>query len=238
MDLSDYLGYSGVVGKAESGSVKATLYTDFLKTLPTGTYNLTVSFDDGGVGSLPIEIKNPTPTVDRDDNSDSGSSGGGGGGGGASGGSSSATTAAPTLTVDAAKAKAKAAVASAQASGRSKARIAHTGEIKVTPAAWAAFGNIGVDFDFIEGNVVQTRITVNNPSMMTREMLFSGSVKGSVVDRIRAFFEKWFGNRIRVIHLDQTSNFGQPVEIAAKVDLARWDTKKLVFYAYDKASNL
>jgi len=42
--LSGWQGYSGTLGKAEEGSVKITLYKEFLATLPNGSYTLTVSF--------------------------------------------------------------------------------------------------------------------------------------------------------------------------------------------------
>jgi len=55
--LSGYPGYAPVLGHAEAGSVKVTLYKEFLKTLPNGVYSLTVSFSDGGEGELEFEIQ-------------------------------------------------------------------------------------------------------------------------------------------------------------------------------------
>jgi mRNA-degrading endonuclease HigB of HigAB toxin-antitoxin module len=40
-----------------------------------------------------------------------------------------------------------------------------------------------------------------------------------------------------VLHLDQTADWGQPVDLAAKVDLTDMDTENLCFYSYDKAGN-
>ena len=37
--------------------------------------------------------------------------------------------------------------------------------------------------------------------------------------------------------MDQAEPWGQPVEIAAKVDLTGMDTKNLYFYSYDKKTN-
>ena len=42
---------------------------------------------------------------------------------------------------------------------------------------------------------------------------------------------------MRVIYLDQRTDWGQPVNIAARVDLTGMDTKNLHFYSYDKAAN-
>lgn len=229
VNLSGYGNYSGVLGTAESGSVRVTLNKEFLQTLPSGIYTLNVGFADGGSGSAPIEIKN-TPVISKNGGSNSDSDSGG-----SPGTSSTTGTLTSALTVDAAKAKA--AALSAQSSGRGKARITHTGEIKVDAAAWAAFGGMGVDFDTVEGGAVQVRVTVKEPGRMTKEMLLSGEVKGSTVNARRAFFEKWFKNRVRIIHLEQSGSFGQAVEIAARVDLTGMDPDDLVFYSYDKTAN-
>ncbi len=47
-----YPGYNGVAGIAEEGSVKVTLYKEFLATLPAGEYKLEAAFDDGGVQNI------------------------------------------------------------------------------------------------------------------------------------------------------------------------------------------
>ena len=47
-----YPGYSGVAGIAEEGSVKVTLYKEFLATLPAGEYKLEAFFNDGGVQNI------------------------------------------------------------------------------------------------------------------------------------------------------------------------------------------
>ena len=158
--------------------------------------------------------------------------------GGSSGRDSTNYTAAParsSLTVD--ESKAKAALADMQKSSRSKARITGNGEIKVTPDAWKTFGTTAVDFDTVANGAVQVRVTVKEPGKMTKEMLLSGSVTGSTVEARKTFFEKWYKNKVRVIHLDQAGDWSQPVEIAAKVDLTGMDTTNLHFYSYDKASN-
>ncbi|MDL2233687.1 MBG domain-containing protein [Ruminococcaceae bacterium OttesenSCG-928-L11] len=241
IDLSGYGGYSGVVGKAESGSVKVTLYKEFLQTLPDGTYTLTVGFNDGGSGSLPIEIKNTLVDNNSDNsnnnnsnNNSSGNKSGGGGSGGSGGGGGAALTR-PILTVN--EAKAKAALTDMQKTGRKKARITGNGQIKMTPSAWQALGSTPVDFDTLAKGAVQLRITVKNPGKMTSEMHLSGELTGSAVNARKAFFEKWFKNKVQVIHLDQSGSFGQPVEIVAKVDLTGMNAKQLVLYVYDRATN-
>ena len=140
-----------------------------------------------------------------------------------------------TLMVDAAKAKA--ALSGMQTGGRSRARISHTGSIKVLAEAWTAFGDTAVDFDTIADGAVQVRVTVPTPGKMTGDMLLSGAVSGSTVEARKAFFEKWFVSKLQVIHLEHTGSFSQPVEVAAKVDLTGMDTTNLYFYSYDKVSN-
>ncbi len=69
------------------------------------------------------------------------------------------------------------------------------------------------------------------------DLAVMGRTTGGEVDRLRATFERWFGNKIRAIHLDNTEPFGGEVHIAAKTDLSGWDTKRLHFYSYDPATN-
>lgn len=84
---------------------------------------------------------------------------------------------------------------------------------------------------------VQVQLTFPQPNKITTDMKVSGWVKGSIVDSRKAFFEKWYSNKLRIVHLDHTGSFGQPVEVAAKVDLTGMDTANFYFYSYDKASN-
>ena len=67
--------------------------------------------------------------------------------------------------------------------------------------------------------------------------MLSGWVKGDAVDSIKGIFEKWFENKVRIIHLEQQGAWGQPVQIAARVDLSGMDTENLHFYSYDKKAN-
>ncbi|MDL2233686.1 carbohydrate-binding domain-containing protein [Ruminococcaceae bacterium OttesenSCG-928-L11] len=168
-------------------------------------------------------------------NNNSGNKSGGSGSGGSGGGGGGAAPTRPILTVN--ETKAKAALADMQKTGRKKARITGNGQIKMTPSAWQALGSTLVDFDTLAKGAVQLRITVKNPGKMTSEMHLSGELTGSAVNARKAFFEKWFKNKVQVIRLDQSDSFGQPVEIVAKVDLTGMSTKQLVFYVYDRATN-
>ena len=128
------------------------------------------------------------------------------------------TTVPSVLVVD--MAKAKATLADMAKSGTNKARISHTGEIRVLAEVWQVFGSVPVDFDTLDADAVQVRISVPNPGLMKGEVMLSGYVKGNIVDSRKAFFEKWFKNKVQVIHFDQAEPWGQPVEIAAKWKLA------------------
>jgi hypothetical protein len=85
--------------------------------------------------------------------------------------------------------------------------------------------------------VVQVQLTFPEPTKFTTGMQVSGWVKGSVADSRRAFFEKWYGNELRMIHLEHSGSFGQSVEVAAKVDLTGMDKDNLYIYRYHKTAN-
>ena len=89
----------------------------------------------------------------------------------------------------------------------------------------------------VTDKAVQVQLTFPEPNKIMTDMKVSGWMKSSIVDNRKAFFEKWYVNKLRIIHLDHTGSFGQAVEIAAKVDLNGMDTKELYFYSYDKATN-
>ena len=91
--------------------------------------------------------------------------------------------------------------------------------------------------DTLNGTSIEVRIYFDNPSLFMADSYVSGHTTGPEVNRIRAFFEKWYGNKIRAIHFDQTGKWEQPVRVAARVDLAGWDTKGLYFYYYDPKTN-
>jgi hypothetical protein len=134
--------------------------------------------------------------------------------------------------------KAAAALAEMRSNGASKARIHFAGQIRVLHEAWQTFGSVPVDFDTLVGNAVQVRVAISNPGKLTGEKLLSGYVKGNAVDSNKAFFEKWFTNKVRAVHLDHTDAWGQPTRIAAKVDLTGMEITKLHFYSYDKKANI
>jgi len=76
-----------------------------------------------------------------------------------------------------------------------------------------------------------------DPAKSTKDLNLTASTSNGRAKSTKAFFEKWFKNKVSTINFGQQGGFGQPVEIAAKVDLTGMDTKNLYFYSYDKKTN-
>ena len=107
----------------------------------------------------------------------------------------------------------------------------------VRKAAWQNLKGYKYYHDTITGTNVDVRLYINSPELIDRDMFVTGWVSGAIVERRKAFFEKWFSNKVQVIHMDNAEPWGQEVQIAAKVDLTGWDTKRLYFYSYDAKTN-
>jgi hypothetical protein len=91
--------------------------------------------------------------------------------------------------------------------------------------------------DSLRNGVVEVRAYFDDPGLFTRDAYVSGWVSGTSVTSIRSLFEKYFSNKIRTIHFDQSGKWENPIKIAAKIDFAGIDTTKLVFYSYDSTTN-
>ncbi|MDL2232768.1 leucine-rich repeat protein [Ruminococcaceae bacterium OttesenSCG-928-L11] len=107
----------------------------------------------------------------------------------------------------------------------------------VRGAAWSSLQGYQYQHDTVIGRAVQVRLYVPSPNIMQHDTMTSGFVSGKKVDRVVAIFEKWFANKIRVIHLDHIGSWGQVVQVAAKVDFGDMDTSALIFYSYNRAEN-
>ena len=114
-------------------------------------------------------------------------------------------------------------------------KIKHALLKQAADTAKKAGGNVTLHFDTMssDGKSVLARISVN-PEFATKDLLLSANKNSN---NIKALFEKWFVNKIRVVHLEQEGSFGMPIKIAAKVDLDGMDTKNLYFYSYNKKLN-
>lgn len=91
--------------------------------------------------------------------------------------------------------------------------------------------------DTVKDNAVQVRVTIPQPELAASDLLLSGYVNGARVEQMQAICKRWFQNKIVVVSLLQQGEFGQPVRVAALVDLTGMDTANLRFYTYDRASN-
>jgi hypothetical protein len=192
------------------------------------TYNGNTSSDDGDSGS-----------------SDSGgSSGGGSSGGGSSSPTTTTTTTSntpTTVTTAAANSAVSTAIAAAQASGgeTATARLTNPGDITLAAlqsmAQQAGDTPLKVNADSMNGNAVDVRITID-PSQATVALNLSASTVNAAATNVNNIFDRFFTNDVMTVALGQESNFGMPVQIAAKLDPAL-NTENLVFYAYNRAAN-
>ena len=181
---------------------------------------------------------NSSSSSSRD--SDSGSSG--------SGGSTTATTTAtPNAPSDVSQSQAidaaVKAAAAAKASGGTIATVnmKNVGNISLAALqAMAKAAGMPVKFQAdsmsADGKAVEVRITLD-PGKSTKGLNLSASTSNAGAKASEAMFEKWFRNNVSVVSFAQQGDFGQPVDIAAKVDLTGMDTSNLYFYSYDKATN-
>gem|GEM_PF-2662453 len=164
-----------------------------------------------------------------------GSSGGSGGSGGSSGANYTVSPQSGITWLE--RNPASILADNAKRDGKDYVRTSNTGAYGVRKAALLVLAGLRYSHDTAADGAVQVRVSIPEPGKAASDLLVSGYVKGGEVDRIRGYFEKWFKNKVRVLHMDQAEPWGQPVEIAAKVDLTGMDTSNLCFYSYDKATN-
>jgi hypothetical protein len=155
-----------------------------------------------------------------------------------SGRGDSITSSVPATTwwIEAPEAKSLANAAKDSALGyASSSRVGSTG---IRVSALTELAGLRFEHDTTVDSAKQVRVSISNPAKITNDTLLSGSVKGNAVDGIKASFEKWFTNKVRVVSFEQQGAWGQPARIAAKVDLTGMEITKLHFYSYDKKVNI
>lgn len=86
------------------------------------------------------------------------------------------------------------------------------------------------------GKQVEVRIILD-PALVDRAMNLYGSVTSDRAERILHKFQKWYANRMCVINLAQKDDWGQPVQIVAKLDLEKFNTANLYLYSYSSETN-
>ncbi|MDL2232584.1 InlB B-repeat-containing protein [Ruminococcaceae bacterium OttesenSCG-928-L11] len=178
-----------------------------------------------------------TPSTPDSDTGSTASTGGSGGGGGAGGGFGGGTAAAPSAPRWTTESELTTAIAASAKDNSAYVQLQGTGTYGVNADQWSLFGTAPLRADSVSDGVIQMRLTLPEPGKMTTSALLTGAVKGAAVASVKNFFEKWYTNKLQVLHLDQSGSFQQGVQIAAKLDLTGMDISKLVFYSYDKATN-
>ena len=179
--------------------------------------------------------------TDSNTSSNTGNSGGGSGGGRAS--SSSALNSVNTIALPTAatywltNAEAQKLAKAAKDSNLAYIRTRSAGIYGVKKDIFALMQNLRYEHDTLSNNAVQLRISIPEPAKITTDLLMSGYVEGATVNKTRAFFEKWYSNKLRVISFEQQGDWGQLVKVAAKVDFTNIDTNNLVLYSYSSKTN-
>ena len=57
------------------------------------------------------------------------------------------------------------------------------------------------------------------------------------VQKTQDTIEKHLDNKVSVVHFEHQGTFGMNIDAAVKVDLSGLNTKNLMFYSYDPATN-
>lgn len=70
-----------------------------------------------------------------------------------------------------------------------------------------------------------------------KEIKLGVSMEKKDVQKTQSVFEKHFDNKVSVVHFEHQGTFGMNIDAAVKVDLTGLNTKSLMFYSYDPATN-
>jgi len=205
--------------------------TGLLTATANGTVTVRATAEDGsgvfGQAEITISGQSGGSSVNSSNNGDSGSSGG----------KDSVTIGLPISPMWLERIPAAILASEAKRENQNFVRTGYGYQYGVRGNAWDRLVNLQYQHDTMDGKSVQVRLYVNEPEKFTKDTLVSGWVKGAEVDKVRGIFEKWFSNKVRVIHFDQQTDWEQPVGVAARVDLAGMNTENLYFYSYDKKAN-
>ncbi|MCI8441220.1 MAG: hypothetical protein HFG27_01620 [Provencibacterium sp.] len=92
-------------------------------------------------------------------------------------------------------------------------------------------------FDTVKKSAVESRLYLR-PSLLTgeeKEVLKLGVTLN--MTSLKKVFDQYYQNRLHLITFSQKGGFGGAIEVAAMLDLSGMNTKNLLFYHYDSASN-
>lgn len=173
---------------------------------------------------------------------------GGGGGGGSRGGGGAATPTvqqviASPLTTEQAVNGVKLAAASAKAAGQATAvyKVRNIGDVTLEAlqaTAKEAGMPVAIYADTLtaDGKAVDMRVTLD-PAQATKNMNLSASKANEKAQKTKAFFGKWFSNKMHVLSMGQTGSYGCNIEIAVLLDMNGFTLERLTYYSYDPATN-
>ena len=124
---------------------------------------------------------------------------------------------------------------------RTKSSCSHTRQeckYGVRADAWDRLGGLRYEHDTLSGGVVQVRVYINNPAALDKDTLVSGWLQNASAVSLKNRFERFFENKLLTIRFDHAGEWGQTVRAAARLDTPGMDAGNLVFYAYDRQTNL
>lgn len=109
----------------------------------------------------------------------------------------------------------------------------------VLQSALKTAGEKGLLFhiDTVKKNAVESRLYLR-PSLLKggeKDILKLGVTIN--MTSLKKVFDQYYKNNLHLITFSQKGGFGGAIEVAAKLDLSSMNTKNLVFYHYDSASN-
>lgn len=70
-----------------------------------------------------------------------------------------------------------------------------------------------------------------------KEIKLGVSMEQKDTQKTQSTFERYFDNKVSVVHFDHEGAFGMNIDAAVKVDLTGMNTKNLLFYSYNPKTN-
>ena len=206
-------------------------------TMPVHYYLLDVVFDknDGSSSDGSSSDGSSSDGSSSDSSSSDGSSSDGSSSDGSSSGGSASV--ASTTTSWFTNSELAAIITAAKNNSEVFARRRSSGIAGVRAASFAALAGLEYQHDTVANNVIEARLYIKSPVLVTKDLLVSARTTGARVNSVKALFERWFSNKIVLVSFDQAGDWGQAVNVAARIDLSDMNTSNLVFYAYDSATN-
>lgn len=106
-------------------------------------------------------------------------------------------------------------------------------------AAKAGNGTVLLNFDTMNGNKVEGRVTVNpaNAANLKDDISLGVYTNEGQTQKVKDKFNKYFDNNVVVVKATQTGNYGMSVIYAVKASAELQKSKDLRLYSYDLTTN-